>query len=51
VQQAEGLAFHHGDLGLAGRAAGRVGRDQAEGVQPGVEALDAGQGSLGELDR
>jgi hypothetical protein len=50
VQRAERLALHHRDLGLARRHPRHLGGDQAIGVQPWIERLDAGQQRFGDLD-
>jgi hypothetical protein len=50
VERTDRLALHDGDLGLARRRPRRVGRDQAEGVEAGLDGLDPGQQRGGELD-
>src|SRR3989454_7579012 len=43
--------FHHGDLRLAREAARDVVRDESEGVEAGIDGVDARENRFGELDR
>src|SRR5205823_3554684 len=51
VQETERLALHHRDLRLAREPPRHVVGDETEGVEAGIDGVDAREDGFGELDR